>query len=595
MRYLIITLLLLSCSTIAFSQTDKRLKGIDKELEQLLETWNAAGFAVAIVEKNNVIYSKGFGYADYENKTPADASTLFAIGSCTKAFTTSLLGMLQDDGQLSFEDNPRKYVPELTFYDPSISQSVTIRDLIAHRTGVPRHDFSWYLFPTDSKDSLISRIQYHQPFASFRERWYYNNFMYLTQGVITERVTGKSWEENIKERIFNPLGMDRSRTSSYEAEEVQNTAKGYNVKDDQIKFMDYYRISGMAPAGSIYSSADDMAKWLKVWINGGKFEDQELLKPGYVTEAISSQMVASPSLPRADRAGLHFSNYGFAWGLSSYKGHYRVEHGGNIDGFSASTSFFPSDSIGIVVLCNQDGSSVPAMARNMIADRMLNLDKYDWSGTAKKQLEEARAASSSKEDANRKMGTTPSHIAESFAGKYTHPGYGSFTITTSNDSLFANFKRMKMYLNHYHYNVFTPLEVTNDGIDTVDTGGLKFNFSVGDNGDIDAVAMKIEPAIEDPIRFTRTPLKVDVSLEQMKAYEGTYQLGGMETKIHLEEDVLFFFVPGQKDYELIPIGEHLFGVKSLQGFKVEFIQDEGGKFDTLKAIQPNGTFEAKRK
>jgi len=260
MKKLLVLLLSVLTISVVSAQKDKRLKGIDDELNELLEVTKAPGFAVAVVEGDQIVYAKGFGYSDYENKTPADGNTLFAIGSSSKAFTSAILGLLRDEDKLSFDDSPSEYIPELKFYNDEMNNHINIKDLMVHRTGLPRHDYSWYFFPTDNKDSLLQRVEYHEPFTGLREQWYYNNFMFLAQGVIAERITGKSWEENIKERFFIPLEMTRSNTSIKELEESTNAAIGYELKNDSvITKMDYYHIAGMSPAGSINSSVNDMS------------------------------------------------------------------------------------------------------------------------------------------------------------------------------------------------------------------------------------------------------------------------------------------------------------------------------------------------
>ena len=222
---------------------------------------------------------------------------------------------------------------------------------------------------------MLMRVQYQEPNAGIREKWQYNNFMFLAQGVMAEKLTGKTWEENIKQRFFDSLGMRRSNFSIEEMVKDTNHSIGYTVeKDSIIKKTDYYHIMGMSPAGSINSSVSEMANWVIAWINGGKYAGKEILPSAYVQDAISSQMVITGGVPDKEHPDIHFSNYGLGWFLASYRGHYRVEHGGNIDGFSASTCFFPSDSIGIIVLTNQNGSAVPSVARNIVADRMLKLN-----------------------------------------------------------------------------------------------------------------------------------------------------------------------------------------------------------------------------
>nr|HVZ26373.1 serine hydrolase domain-containing protein [Sediminibacterium sp.] len=239
-----------------------RFAGLDTAFDRVLKDWHAAGFAVAVVEKDSVIYAKGFGYRDMANKLPVTPNTLFAIGSCTKAFTASLMGMLQKDGKLSLDKPVRQYLPELQFYNDDMNDHILLRDLMCHRTGLPRYDYSWYGFPTDSRDSLLQRIRYMEPNYGVREKWQYNNFMFMLQGMIAEKLTGKSWEDNIREKIFAPVGMTHSNLSIEALKRSAEPAIGYDVrKDSIIHAMPYYPIKAMGPAGSINSNVLDMALW----------------------------------------------------------------------------------------------------------------------------------------------------------------------------------------------------------------------------------------------------------------------------------------------------------------------------------------------
>lgn len=599
MKHILSLLFSIVIISSAIAQNDNRLKGLDKELNKILEVTKAAGFAVAIVDGDKVIYAKGFGYSDYENKIPADANTLFAIGSSTKAFTASILGQLREEDQLSFDDSPLKYVPELKFYNDDMNNHIIIKDLMSHRTGLPRHDFSWYLFPSADKDSLLQRVKYQEPFTGIRQQWYYNNFMFLAQGVIAERITGKSWEANIKERFFTPLDMTRSNVNIEELEKSSNTAFGYELKKgDVISKMDYYKIGGMSPAGSINSSVNDMSKWLITWLNKGKYKDQSILSEAYLNEAISSQMVITPSLPDAKNPDMHISNYGYGWMIASYRGHYRVEHGGNIDGFSASVAFFPSDNLGIVVLANQNGSAVPGLVRNTIADRLLQGEKTNWTKRfiegqeqAKKAGEEVKTKSTSTKVKN----TKPSHNLLEYAGKYSNLGYGEFDIKVENDSLFAIFKLKKLYLKHYHYDIFEPFEATTTAVDTSVSSPLRFNFITNDVGDISYAKMQIEPTL-DPIEFKRSPNTITVNKIDLEKYTGDYNLLGTPLKVYIkDENVLYLFVPGQPEYELIATAKHKFSFKIIEGFKVEFFESDDASINEMNVIQPNGTFKATRK
>jgi len=209
MKSTVIITLTFILSIPAFAQSQnkdvlKALKGVETELQSFLDVWKCPGYAVAVVDQNGLVWSKGFGYKNVEKKEKVDANTLFAIGSCSKAFTTALIGQLENDGKLSLDDKPSDHIRDFKFYNKEMDDFVTIKDLMCHRTGMPRHDFSWYFFPSYSRDSLINRIQYQDPRAGVRETWMYNNFMFLLQGVIIEKITGKSWEENVEESLMKP-------------------------------------------------------------------------------------------------------------------------------------------------------------------------------------------------------------------------------------------------------------------------------------------------------------------------------------------------------------------------------------------------------
>ncbi len=597
MKKTLLTIITLLAFLATSAQGDKRLKGLEADLNAILEVTHAAGFAVAVVEGDKVVYAKGFGYRDYENKVPADANTLFAIGSSSKAFTSAILGQLRDEDKLSFDDSPIQYVPELSFFNEEMNNQIKIKDLMCHRTGLPRHDFSWYLFPTFDKDSLVARIEFQEPFTGVREQWFYNNFMFLTQGVIAERITGKSWEDNIKERFFQPLGMSRSNVSITELEQSSNVALGYGLKDDTvINKMAYYHIAAMSPAGSINSSVNDMTHWVSTWIHNGKFKGEQILPETYVNEAMSSQMVVGGGLPDKEFPDMHMSNYGYGWFVSSYRGHYRVEHGGNIDGFSANVAFFPADSLGIIVLANQNGSAVPNLVRNTVADRMLKTTKTDWAKRYKEQRIKAKKMQVENVAATSSVANTrPSHILQDYTGKYSHPGYGNFVLQLKNDSLFAAFSKKRFYVSHYHYDIFELLEVTEEGVDTTGFGNVKINFETNESGDISLAKIKFEPTV-DPLEFSRTPTSMEVKKETLERYVGEYMLGETTIKIYTKNDeTLFLFVAGQPEYELLATGKHKFSFKALEGFKVEFVESEGNAIDDMTLIQPNGTFKTKRK
>ncbi len=579
------------------SAKDNRFDGLDATFEKVLKDWNAAGFAVVVVEKNKIVYSKGFGFRDVEKKLPVTPNTLFAIGSCTKAFTASLMGLLQKEGKVDLDKPARTYLPSLQFYNNEMNNGVTVRDMMSHRTGLPRHDYSWYLFTTSSRDSIIQRIQYQQPTFALRDKWQYNNFMFLAQGSIAEKTTSKSWEQNIKEAFFAPLEMKRSNFSVVDLQKDADASLGYGLKKDSIiKKLPYYNIDAMGPAGSINSSVTELSRWVMTWINGGKWGTKEIIPAAYLTEAISTQAIIGAGLPSKEKPDVYFSTYGFGWFLSSYRGHYRVEHGGNIDGFSANVSFFPTDSIGIIVLSNQNGSRVPTIVRNMISDRMLKVTPYSWNADFLKDAKKAKEAAAEAKKTVVAMArfSTPTHSLKEYEGTFAQPGYGKITIVAKDDSLFAKMGEKVLWLKHDNYDVFDFFEMVNgEELDTASTGPIRMQFLLSKKGDVDRIAIDLEAALE-PLVFTRQLQAKPISVAELEKYVGDYSLSGIDIKVSIKNKTLYMLVPGQPEYELVPTEKNKFGLKTLNGYSVLFgIED--GKVTSVTLMQPNGNFKAVKK
>ncbi len=577
--------------------TDKRLAGIDTFINRILKEWSAAGVTVAVVEKNKVIMAKGFGYKDYENKVPVTENTLFAIGSCTKAFTSSLLAFPMKDGKLDLDKPVTQYLPELRFVDEELNNNVTARDMMSHRTGLPRHDLAWYGSST-KRDSLIYIIRYFEKTAPLRRAWQYNNFMFLAQGVLAEKLSGKSWETLVKEQLFTPLNMTSSNTSMNDHVKAADYSFGYTEKDGSVSKMKFMNIDGIGPAGSINSNAKDMANWVMMWVNGGKFNGKEILPAAYYNQAISSQMVTGAGLPTKEQPDVFLSNYGFAWFLANYRGHYRVEHGGNIDGFSSSTSFFPTDSIGIFVSVNQNGSPIPGIIRNTIADKLLGLKYKDWHRTQKNAVDKAKAAAKEKlkaDSTQRKMGTRPTHAITDYAGTFTNEGYGTLSIVQQKDSLVAKYNALTFKVKHYHFNYFNFIPVA-DGVDAGEDDAMKGQFNINIKGEIESLSLPLQAGVKD-IVFTKKVETIDVSKADLEKYVGEYELPGPTlVKVYIKgEKTLVAFVTGQTDYELVPVKPDLFNLKIAAGYSVRFEKNDAGEIIALSFLQPNGMFKATRK
>lgn len=576
-----------------------RLAGLDAQLQQVLDDWNAAGFAVAVVEKDRVIYSKGFGVKDINTKQPVTANTLFAIGSCTKAFTSTLVGQLVQTGKANYDEPVRKYLPQLEFYNHEMNNLITLRDMMSHKTGLPRHDLSWYFNQTDNRDSLLQRIRYQEPTYRPKEKYQYNNFMFFAQGVLVEKLSGKTWEQNMREKILQPLGMSRSDMPYSAVKHDNDLASPHAYKNDStLKKVPHYNIGGMAPAGAMYSSATEMANWLRTWIHGGKFNGKEIVPAVHYREATSAQIPTGNSRPDSLHPDISSSGYGFGWTNLNYRGHYRVEHGGAIDGFIATTAFFPTDSIGIVVLTNQDNRSVPAIVRNIISDRLLGLKPYNWNQEEldRRKKTNADAAKAKASATVNRHSVRHSHDLKSYEGMYEHPGYGSYEVSLRNDSLIMRTSLQEIWLDNWHYDVFRPFEIIpGEKIDTADQGSILFRFNTGVDGSVESMnAFGYEaPAIN--LSFKRSARSVAVPTTTLQQYTGDYDLNGTIIKFLMKDDKLYADVPGQTQYELVPQGSDKFALKVVNGYYVQFEKDASGKILAATFQQPNGNFKAVKK
>ncbi len=564
---------------------DARLKGLDAFIERTLQQMDAVGCAVTIVEKDKVILAKGYGLKDLAGKKAATENTLFQIGSCTKAFTTSIIGMLYDEKRLKLDQPVHQLLPELSFKDPHLTASVTVRDMMCHRTGLERHDLAWYFRPNQAnRDTFLHIIRYFDTNAGLRERWQYNNFMFMAQGALAQKLTGKTWEALVQERIFTPLGMNGATLTTEAFANAADRSFGYSAQKGKIKKEDFYYFNGMEPAGSIAASAKDMGQWLKLWIHGGKSGTKELISTNFCTESIKTQMTLGGSLLSSrDTADSH--GYGFGWFLGNHKGHFRVEHGGNIDGFSTTTAFYPNDSIGIFVSVNQNGSAVPGIIRNAIADRMLRATPTDWLKAPLKNKLMADTATVQNNDAvTQKPNTSPLHATAEYLGKYQNIGYGALQIMQSKDAMLMLYGKDTFQLQHFHFDIFKATHAKDPD------WNMKIAFETNFKGDVSGLKTSMDNEI-DKFVFAKMLSEYKINALDLAQYVGSFEISGITLKTYISKDVLCLLVPGQPEYELIGTKKDEFNIVSLDGFSVRFeISDK--KPTAIFMIQPNGTFKA---
>ncbi|MBM3297809.1 MAG: beta-lactamase family protein, partial [Candidatus Aminicenantes bacterium] len=253
------------------------LAGFDDLVARGLKELNVPGVAVAVVRDGRVVLAKGYGYRDAERQAPMTADTLLAIGSSSKAFTTFALGVLVDRGLVEWDKPVRAAIPWFKLRDPLAGERLTPRDLVTHRSGLPRHDLVWYNNAGVSREEFVRRLEHLEPTADLRTRFQYNNLMFLTAGYLVETLTGKSWEDSIRDVVFAPLGMGRSNFSVEDSKKDADHALPYVFRDKKIAVIPFRNIDVVGPAGSINSSVNEMSRWLLVHLGGGRIDGRAVL------------------------------------------------------------------------------------------------------------------------------------------------------------------------------------------------------------------------------------------------------------------------------------------------------------------------------
>ncbi len=565
------------------------LAGFGNVVEKAVADWNVPGGGLAVVRNGEVVLAEGFGHRDLEQDLAMTADSLFAIGSTTKAFTATVLGMLSDEGSVEWDQPLRAYLPGFRLHDPVATELITPRDLVTHRSGLPRHDLLWYNNNQGTRSDVVTRLAHLAPSAGLREKFQYNNLMFLTAGHLIEQLTGGTWEEAVRARILEPLGMKRTTFTVADSQQDPDHALPYREDDDdQLERIPFRPIQLIGPAGALNSSVHEMSRWLLFNLSGGMAGGERLINATTLADVHSPHMTTGAA---PDRPEISQPTYGLGWMIDTYRGHRRVHHGGGIDGFSTSVMLFPDDDLGLVAFTNR-GSGLPGILNRHAADLILGLDPIDWNGEAlerRAKAKEATEEAEKKKDATRRPGTIPSHDLAEYAGDYQHPGYGTLAIRLEDGALSMTFNDITSPLEHWHYDVWNGAEV--DGDKTFEDQKLIFRGDV--HGEIAAVEAAFEPQV-DAIVFEKRPDARLSDPDYLRRLAGVYQMPGQRVTIELAGGVLTVTLPGQPQYTLVPDVSGRFVLEEYSIITVGFTLEGDGNATAITFYQPNGVFEAKR-
>ena len=471
------------------------LAGLEAEIEEMVRDWGIPGAAVVVIQDDEITFAEGFGVKEIGGSDPVDENTIFAVGSTSKAFTAAAIAMLVDEGKVGWDDPIVDHVPIFQLSDPYITRDLRVRDLMSHNSGLMRGDRLWYASGR-TREEVLKQVR-HQPVTfPLRSTFQYNNTTWIAAGEVIENATGMSWDDFLASRIFAPLGMTRSTTSVGALDRLDNVATPHNPSlDGEVTAIPYRDIDNAGPAGSINSSALQMAQWIRLQLGRGEFEGERLISEEAIGETHTSQMLIRKEgtwalvWPESD-----FLTYGLGWFLSSYRDVTMISHGGNIDGMTAYVGFVPKRGYGMVILSNLSGANgfSSALAHRII-DRLEGGEGLPWNDMVLERwneiLEQQRSAAREVEE-SRAQGTSPTLPVADYAGTYANDMYGEITVTENGGVLSATFGAgFEGALEHWHYDTFRA----NWG---GGAGSEEFlRFEIGTDGNVAVLHAEIEGSV----------------------------------------------------------------------------------------------------
>jgi CubicO group peptidase (beta-lactamase class C family) len=431
---------------------------LDETIRDTLKAWEVPGVAAAIVYKGRVVYLHGFGVKELGKPDRVTPDTIFPLASCSKSFTSAAMAQLVDQGKLGWDDPVRKHLPWFRLADPLADANVTLRDLLCHRTGVDGHELLWYRAPW-GLDEMIRKAGKLEPSESFRSAFQYQTVLFAAAGQAAAAAAGTAWSDLVRQRLLEPLQMKRTTVTTAAANKLGNLAGPHRRTDaGQVEPIAWYELNEPNPAGSVHSTARDLANWLRFHLDDGVFDGRRLVKAASLAETRTGQMLLRREGATRDLNPDSFQlSYGMGWVIQDYRGELLVMHGGAINGFRAQLTLAPRAGLGIALLNNLDNTLMNLALSNTLVDLYLGLPAKDWSGfylEFTRRQEKARVAHDQAFRARRRPNTHPSRALAAYAGTYADPAYGTARVTLEGGKLVWRWSTFRSELEHFHYDTF---------------------------------------------------------------------------------------------------------------------------------------------
>ena len=456
LRRLLLTALLLSLAPLAA----RDFTALDAYLERARADWGVPGMAVAIVQGDSLVFARGYGVRRLGDSASVTEHTLFAVASNTKAFTATLLGLLVEEGKLSWDDRVADHIREFQMHDPMVSREMRVRDLLSHRSGLSTYggDHIWIGNEANTRDEIVRRLRWLEPTAPFRYRYQYQNLMFLVAGELIPAIDGESWDAAIRRRLLDPLAMTASTISINALNEREDVAAPHERRDGKVVPVPYEPLHNIAPAAALNSSAVEMAQWMRLNLNNGIWNGDTLVHPNTIRELQSLHTPIPISRQREELLGTRFSGYGLGWRLYDYAGRKVVTHGGGMSGMISLQTLIPEEGLGVMVLTNFAPTSLTGAVTYRILDFMLDRPEQDWSARfqeLEEQSQSRRETRKARLEAERIPDTRPSLPLEQYAGVYHDPFSGDAQVRLENGGLVFDYNpRHRGTLAHWHFDTF---------------------------------------------------------------------------------------------------------------------------------------------
>jgi CubicO group peptidase (beta-lactamase class C family) len=476
--------LLVLLPAIAAAQIDT--KAVDRIMTNTMKSFQLPGAAVAIVQNDRVVYTRGYGVTEIGGTTPVTPDTLLFIGSTTKAFTTAAMAMLVDEKKMSWDDPVRQHLDYFHLDDPCADSLVTLRDIVSHRTGLSRHDELWDNTPLN-REQIIRAAGSVKLSKPFRSAYQYQNIMFVAAGEAVAAASGMPWNDFVRTRIFQPLGMNETAITMAEWNaSTHATGHSYDRRTDRVTTRSALDYDNIAPAGTIKSSARDLAQWVRFHLADGAIGGKRLLGADALRETRTPQTVMRlEGETKLVNPEANILNYAMGWNVMDDRGELLVTHTGALNGFRAQVNLFPNRNAGFVLLINVGrGYSLYSM-RSSLADLLLGRAPKDWNAwylAAERETVGKEDAARADRDAKRFRDTKPSRDLAAYTGTYLSPGYGTATIALENGALTLRWNRLAVSLMHYHFDTFRA-ESEADDVDE------EVTFQLGADGEVKAMTV----------------------------------------------------------------------------------------------------------